>query len=170
MTDSQQQQPHLDKKIKVDNDSLLQAGHELQVKFLSDKAKLPTRGSEHAAGYDIYGIEDVLIKSHDRAVVNTDIAIAVPVGTYARVAPRSGLATKHGIQTGAGVIDADYRGHVRILLFNHSGEDFQVRAGDRIAQIVIERIITPPVVHVNELSQTIRGENGFGSTGGFNGN
>ncbi|KAK9368658.1 dUTPase-like protein [Lipomyces kononenkoae] len=139
----------------------------LQVKLLSDKAKVPTRGSALAAGYDIYGVEDYLIKAQDRGIIETDIAVAIPAGYYGRIAPRSGLATKHGLQTGAGVVDADYRGPLKILLFNHSNEDFQVHAGDRIAQMVIEKIITPEVVAVPELDNTERGSNGFGSTGGF---
>ncbi|KAK9241351.1 dUTPase-like protein [Lipomyces kononenkoae] len=141
----------------------------LQVKLLSDKAKVPTRGSALAAGYDIYGVEDYLIKAQDRGVIETDIAVAVPAGYYGRIAPRSGLATKHGLQTGAGVVDADYRGPLKILLFNHSNKDFQVHAGDRLAQMVIEKIITPEVVAVAELDETERGSNGFGSTGGFGG-
>ncbi|KAK9324417.1 dUTPase-like protein [Lipomyces orientalis] len=149
------------KRKLVDSDLVL------QVKLLSDKAKAPTRGSALAAGYDIYGVEDVLIKAQDRAMIATDIAVAIPAGHYGRIAPRSGLATKHGIQTGAGVIDADYRGPLKMLLFNQSNQDFQVHAGDRIAQMVIEKIITPEVVTVAELDETDRGANGFGSTGGF---
>jgi dUTP pyrophosphatase len=73
-------------------------------------------------------------------LVDTDIAISVPAGTYGRIAPRSGLASKHFIDTGAGVIDADYRGQVKVLLFNHSDKDFEVKEGDRIAQLVLERV------------------------------
>ena len=81
------------------------------------------------------------------------------------MAPRSGLAVKHFIDTGAGVIDSDYRGQVKVLLFNHSEEDFEINEGDRIAQLVIERIYTPPVVVVEELEDSVRGAGGFGSTG-----
>lgn len=84
-----------------------------------------------------------------------------------RIAPRSGLASKHFIDTGAGVIDADYRGQVKILLFNHSETDFPVSEGDRVAQLVLERIYTPDVVEVAELEDSVRGAGGFGSTGGF---
>lgn len=86
-----------------------------------------------------------------------------------RIAPRSGLASKHFIDTGAGVIDADYRGQVKILLFNHSETDFDVNEGDRVAQLVLERIYTPDVVEVAELEDSVRGAGGFGSTGGFGG-
>ena len=82
-----------------------------------------------------------------------------------RIAPRSGLAVKHFIDTGAGVIDSDYRGEVKVLLFNHSEVDFDIKEGDRIAQLVIERIYTPEVVVVEELEKSVRGVGGFGSTG-----
>ena len=80
-------------------------------------------------------------------------------------APRSGLAWKHSIDVGAGVIDADYRGPVGVILFNHSEQDFAVKAGDRVAQLVLERIVTPDVLEVEDLESTIRGSGGFGSTG-----
>ena len=82
-----------------------------------------------------------------------------------RIAPRSGLAVKHFIDTGAGVIDADYRGQVKVLLFNHSEVDFEIKEGERIAQLVLERIWTPEVVVVEELEESVRGVGGFGSTG-----
>lgn len=82
-----------------------------------------------------------------------------------RIAPRSGLASKHFIDTGAGVIDSDYRGQVKVLLFNHSDSDFQVKEGDRVAQLIIERIYTPEIVVVEELEESVRGAAGFGSTG-----
>jgi len=98
-------------------------------------------------------------------MVDTDLAIAVPVGTYGRVAPRSGLAAKFFIDTGAGVIDADYRGMVKVLLFNHADMDYQVKEGDRIAQLIIEKIYTPEILEVEELEASVRGAGGFGSTG-----
>jgi dUTP pyrophosphatase len=82
-----------------------------------------------------------------------------------RIAPRSGLAAKNFIDTGAGVIDADYRGQVKVLLFNHSDVDFVVKEHDRVAQLVLERIYTPEVVEVQELEDSVRGQGGFGSTG-----
>lgn len=82
-----------------------------------------------------------------------------------RIAPRSGLASKHFIDTGAGVIDADYRGQVKVLLFNHNESDFEIKEGDRIAQLILERIYTPEVVEVQELEESVRGAGGFGSTG-----
>ncbi|RFU29674.1 hypothetical protein B7463_g6653, partial [Scytalidium lignicola] len=137
----------------------------LLIKKLSDKAKLPTRGSEFAAGYDIYASKDTIVPARGKVLVDTDISMAVPDGTYGRIAPRSGLASKHHIDTGAGVIDADYRGPVKVLLFNHAETDFEIKEGDRIAQLVLERIYTPEVVEVQELVETVRGAGGFGSTG-----
>ncbi|KAH8891037.1 dUTP diphosphatase [Thozetella sp. PMI_491] len=137
----------------------------LLIKKLSDKARLPTRGSAFAAGYDIYAARDTVIPARGKALVDTDISMAVPAGTYGRIAPRSGLASKHFIDTGAGVIDADYRGQVKVLLFNHNDADFEVKEGDRIAQLVLERIYTPEVLEVQELEESVRGAGGFGSTG-----
>jgi dUTP pyrophosphatase len=114
-----------------------------------------------------YSAENTAIVARSQALVATDISIAVPAGTYGRVAPRSGLAVKHGIDTGAGVIDADYRGPVKVVLFNLSDKDFEIKEGDRIAQLILERIASPSVVVVKELSETARGQGGFGSTGGF---
>ncbi|KAJ2933457.1 hypothetical protein H1R20_g3616, partial [Candolleomyces eurysporus] len=138
----------------------------LLVKRLSEKARVPTRGSALSAGYDLYSAEKKVIPAHGKALVDTQISIAVPPGTYGRVAPRSGLASKFMIDTGAGVIDADYRGVVFALLFNLSDKDFEVNEGDRIAQLIIERIYTPEVQEVQDLEETARGAGGFGSTGG----
>ncbi|KAL2357709.1 dUTPase-like protein [Cryomyces antarcticus] len=141
----------------------------LQVKLLSDRGRVPTRGSPFAAGYDVYSAHDTTVTARGKALVNTDIAIAVPAGTYGRIAPRSGLASKHSIDVGAGVIDCDYRGPVKVLLFNFSDTDFDVKAGERIAQLIIERIYTPEIVVVEALAESVRGAGGFGSTGGFAG-
>ncbi len=137
----------------------------LLIKKLDPAAKLPTRGSAFSAGYDLYASKETVIPARGKGLVKTDLAIAVPAGTYGRVAPRSGLASKHFIDTGAGVVDADYRGPLMVLLFNHSDADFPVAAGDRIAQLVVERICTPEVVEVQELDESVRGAGGFGSTG-----
>ncbi|TRM68427.1 dUTP diphosphatase [Schizophyllum amplum] len=140
----------------------------LLIKRHSEKARLPTRGSALAAGYDMYSAESKVVPAHGKALVDTGISVAVPAGTYGRVAPRSGLASKFMIDTGAGVIDADYRGKVFVLLFNHSEKDFQIEEGDRIAQLILERIVNPDVMEVDDLDETLRGAGGFGSTGGHN--
>jgi len=98
-------------------------------------------------------------------LVKTDIQVKVPEGTYGRVAPRSGLALKNKIDVGAGVIDRDYRGNVGVILFNLSDEDFQVSPGDRVAQLICEKIEYPEVEELENLDDTDRGEGGFGSTG-----
>ena len=127
---------------------------------------MPTRGSPLAAGLDLHSAYDGTVPARGKALLKTDLAIAVPPGTYGRVAPRSGLAWKHSIDVGAGVIDADYRGNVGVILFNLSDEPFVVKAGDRVAQLILERIVEPEgVVEVAELDETVRGGGGFGSTG-----
>lgn len=137
----------------------------LLVQKLAPTATIPTRGSAFAAGYDLYASTPITVQSKNKALVSTSLAIAVPLGTYGRVAPRSGLASKHFLDTGAGVIDADYRGEVKVLLFNFSDVDYEVKQGERIAQLVLERIVTPDVVEVETLEVSVRGAGGFGSTG-----
>lgn len=137
----------------------------LAVKLLSDHAKLPERASAQAAGYDLFSAHDLTIPAGDKAIVPTDISMAVPAGLYGRVAPRSGLAVKHFIDVGAGVIDSDYRGPVGVVLFNFGKAPFEVKRGDRVAQLILERIASLPVLKVDDLDETVRGAGGFGSTG-----
>lgn len=137
----------------------------LQVKRLSENALIPTRGSPLSAGYDLSSAEATTIKAGERGIVKTDLSIACPAGTYARIAPRSGLAVKKFIDVGAGVVDADYRGAVGVVLFNFGSEDFVVEKGDRVAQLILEQISMVDAVEVEELSDTERGSGGFGSTG-----
>ena len=112
----------------------------LRVKKLSDRAQLPKKGSALAAGFDLCSACDMRIEAGDKAMVPTDLSIAVPAGTYGRVAPRSGLAVKNFIDVGAGVIDEDYRGPVNVVLFNFGKVAFEIKQGDRIAQLVLEKI------------------------------
>lgn len=137
----------------------------LRVKRLSEHAILPTRHSKLAAGYDLYSAYDCVIPSRGKLLVKTDIAIGIPSEHYGRISSRSGLAVKHSIDVGAGVIDEDYRGNVCVLLFNHSDEDFCVKRSDRVAQLILEKISTPDVIEVNHLDETERNVAGFGSTG-----
>ncbi|XP_052786934.1 deoxyuridine 5'-triphosphate nucleotidohydrolase-like [Mya arenaria] len=132
---------------------------------LTQKALTPTRGSKLAAGYDLYSAYDMIIPAKGKALVKTDIQIALPDGCYGRVAPRSGLAHKHFIDVGAGVIDQDYRGNVGVIMFNFGENEFEVKAGDRIAQLICERIALPELVEETSLDDTERGDGGFGSTG-----
>jgi hypothetical protein len=126
---------------------------------------LPSRGSSGAAGYDLSASAAGVVPARGRGIVPTDLAVALPAGVYGRVAPRSGLAAKKGIDVGAGVIDEDYRGAVGVILFNHSDEPFAYAAGDRVAQLILERIAHADVVPVDDLDDTARGAGGFGSTG-----
>ena len=135
----------------------------LEVKLHSDKAQVPTRGSLDAAGYDLYSAEDTVVPARGKATIDTQISIATLPGTYGQIAPRSGLAAKNMITTGAGVIDADYRGIVFVLLFNHSGKDLEVKKGDRIAQLILEKISTPEIKQVDNLDKTVKSDQGFRS-------
>jgi dUTP pyrophosphatase len=98
-------------------------------------------------------------------LVKTDLQLSVPKGCYGRIAPRSGLALKNFIDVGAGVVDADYRGNVGVLIFNFGKDSFHIRKGDRIAQLICEKIESPDIVEVLHLNNTQRGQNGFGSSG-----
>jgi dUTP pyrophosphatase len=137
----------------------------LGVKKLAYDSIIPTHGSDGAVGYDLYSNTSCVIPASKRGIVSTGIAIVLPPGVYGRVAPRSGLAVKHGIHVGAGVIDPDYTGEVKVVLFNHGDKDFEVEKGDRIAQLVLERCETPPIEEINIVEDTERGSGGFGSTG-----
>lgn len=131
-------------------------------------AVVPARGTPGSAGYDLSACEPATIPAFGRGLVDTGIVIQIPMDCYARIAPRSGLAVKHGIQVGAGVVDSDWRGNIKVLLINTGTEPFVVEPGMRIAQLVLERIYTPEwtvVPTVEELTETERGANGFGSTG-----
>lgn len=137
----------------------------LLFKRLHPAARLPTRGSAGAAGVDLYAVERVVIAPGARAAVRTGLAAAVPAGFYGRVAPRSGLAVRHGIDVLAGVIDSDYRGEILCALVNHGEEPFEVEPGARVAQLVVEAIATPEPAWAEDLEETARDAGGFGSTG-----
>ena len=137
----------------------------LKFKLLSGDATLPTRATTGSAGLDLYASEETSISSGSRRVVKTDLSLAVPMGTYARIAPRSGLAFKHGIDVCAGVVDSDYRGPLGVVLSNLSDKTFEIKKGDRIAQLIIEQIAILDPVEVDSLDSTTRGSGGFGSTG-----
>jgi len=140
----------------------------LRVQRLNPHAVLPTRAYEHDAGLDLYALEDRVLKPGQRASVRTGIAIEIPSGYAGLVLPRSGLADRHGIAlvNAPGLIDAGYRGEVRILLLNTDArEAFRVSGGERIAQLVLVKIEAPALVEVDELSPSERGQGGFGSSG-----
>jgi dUTP pyrophosphatase len=137
----------------------------MEVKKMSEFATIPSRGSKYAAGFDLYSAYDTIVKAKWNAIVKTDISISIPINTYARIAPRSGLAVKNFIDVGAGVVDYDYRGNVGVVLFNHSNFDFEIKKGDRIAQLILERICMANILEVDELAATERGISGYGSSG-----
>ena len=132
--------------------------------MLSPGAVAPTRGSAGAAGYDLYANEDVIIGEGDFTPVSTGVTVAIPPGYYGRIAPRSGLAAKHGVIIGGGVIDEDYRGELKVLMSRLFGM-YEVSRGERIAQLILEKITTPELEIVTSLDDTDRGSDGFGSTG-----
>ena len=137
----------------------------LRFKQLDPRAVLPTRGSVLAAGLDVCSIEDLEIGPMQRAMARTGLAVAIPPGFYGRIAPRSGLAAKKGLDVLSGVIDADYRGEILCLLYNTGDEIINLPAGTKICQLIIEQIITPDATWATELDETARGAGGFGSTG-----
>lgn len=139
----------------------------VNVKKLSENAKLPAYGSEYAAGADLYAAEPVCIAPGETAFVHTGIAVELPAGTVGLVYARSGLACKQDLAPAnkVGVIDCDYRGEVMVALHNHGRETRSVERGDRIAQLVIAPYYTAQFAEAEELSETVRGTGGFGSTG-----
>jgi dUTP pyrophosphatase len=135
---------------------------------LSEEALEPTRAHHGDAGYDLYAVESAHIGPGERASVGTGIAVAIPDGWAGLVLPRSGLAARHGITlpNAPGLIDAGYRGEVRVLLLNTDAhEPFKVAPGDRIAQLLLVRHEAPELVEVDSLDETVRGVGGFGSSG-----
>lgn len=140
----------------------------VNVKKTDERAILPTYGSEFAAGADLYSCSDnVEIEAGKTVLIHTGIAIELPVGYVGLVYARSGLASKKGLAPAnkVGVIDCDYRGEIMVALHNHSGETRVVECGERVAQLVIAPYYTADFCECDELSDTVRGEGGFGSTG-----
>ena len=140
----------------------------VKVKKLTDSAIIPTFGSEESAGGDLYNAgEDVAIAPAQTVLIGTGLAVEIPEGYVGLVYARSGLATKSGLAPAnkVGVIDSDYRGEIKVALFNHSGETRTVAKGERIAQMVIAPYLKVEYEEVEELSSTQRGAGGFGSTG-----
>jgi dUTP pyrophosphatase len=146
----------------------------VKISRLSSHARLPSRASDGAAGYDLFAAVRTVIPAARmlegrvnivRALVPTGVALSIPEGHVGRVGSRSGLSVKHNIETGAGWIDSDYRGELKVELKNFSGLEFVVEEGDRIAQLIILPIVTPELEEVDALSPTTRGAGGFGSTG-----
>ncbi len=141
---------------------------DLRVRRLEPDAVLPRRAHPGDAGYDLCAVEAVTLAPGERAMVRTGVAVELPAGHAGWVVPRSGLAARHGIAlvNAPGLIDAGYRGEVRVLLLNTDREAaFDVRPGERIAQLVVAAVAAPEVVEVDDLAPSPRGAGGFGSTG-----
>lgn len=139
----------------------------VKFKKLVAEAKLPVYATTGSAGADVCSAEDVVLKPMERKAVSTGLAIELPEGYEAQVRPRSGLAIKHGISllNTPGTIDSDYRGELKVLMVNFGSEDFEIHQGDRIAQIVLSPVIQAEFELVQCLTDTERGQGGFGSTG-----
>ena len=141
---------------------------DLRVARLQENAKLPTRAHAGDAGLDLYACEAAHIGPGERWSVGTGVAVEIPEGHAGLVLPRSGLAKKHGIAlvNAPGLIDAEYRGELRVLLLNTDpAETFRVEPGDRIAQLVLTQVALAESVEVEALAESVRGEGGFGSSG-----
>ena len=146
-----------------------------KIKFIltHENAGPPQKGTSKSAGYDLRSIEKCVISARSHLAIKTGLKIELPANTYGRIASRSGLSFKHGIEVGAGVIDEDYTNELMIILHNHSDIDFKVEVGDRIAQIIVEPVVvgTTLIQNINGMVNTIysctriRGLGGFGSTG-----
>jgi dUTP pyrophosphatase len=149
----------------------------LNVKLLNENAHIPKKAYPTDAGYDLCSCQEGIIQSKERAVVGTGISVNLsdinssipfPFALYGRIAPRSGLAAKHGIDVLAGVVDAGYTGEIKVILYNTSNEPFEYKIGDRIAQLIIEASVvtsTSAFDVTTEAVESTRGENGFGSSG-----
>lgn len=142
---------------------------EINIKLLNENAKVPTRGSEYAAGYDLYAATDydIEIAPHSTVKIGTGISVELPNGTFGAIFARSGLATKKGLRpaNAVGIIDSDYRGEIIVALHNDTNEDKNIKAGERIAQLIVIPFIAVEFNITDTLDATERGDNGFGSTG-----
>jgi deoxyuridine 5'-triphosphate nucleotidohydrolase len=137
----------------------------IKYKRLDPKAIVPLRANPTDAGADLFSIEDIELLSMSRVLIKTGLSIEIPEGYYGRIAPRSGLAFKNGIDVLAGVIDSSYRGELCVLLLNAGSNSFSIKSGDRIAQLIIEAHYNMNFEETYELQQSNRGIGGFGSSG-----
>lgn len=138
---------------------------DIAIKKLSPKAVLPDYANNHDAGMDLYACEEYTIEPNQRVVVATGIAMAIPEGYVGLIWDKSGLAVKHGLTTIAGVIDASYRGEIQVALINTGNQAYVVESGKKIAQLLVQPVSVPQIRLVDELPDSQRGANGFGSSG-----
>lgn len=140
----------------------------MKVFLRSSTAQVPILATAGSAGYDLFADDDIIVPAFDQAIIDTGISLAIPAGHCGQIWPRSGLELKFAIGRGAGLIDSDYRGPIKVLLINRADRPYPVRVGDRIAQLVIVPVVTSELSVVEslaELESTQRGEGGFGHTG-----
>lgn len=137
----------------------------IAVKKLDKDAKVPAYAHPGDAGMDLFALENIVIQPGTRASVKTGIAMAIPEGYAGLIWDKSGIASKNGIKTMAGVIDSGYRGEIKIVLANLSREVYGIKKGDKIAQMLIQKVKRAEIIEAEELDETMRGEGGFGSTG-----
>ena len=137
---------------------------DIKIQLTSEHSTLPKKGTQYSAGYDLTSIEEFELHPMERHLFKTGIKMSINPGVYGRIAPRSGLAFKNGIDVMAGVIDSDYRGQIGVLLINLSNENKKISIGDKIAQIIFESCHKSTMKVVETLDDTIRSEGGFGST------
>jgi len=140
---------------------------QVKAKLLHPEAKMPTRAKEGDAGYDVCSVKKLILKPGEYTAVPTGVALQIPVGVEVQVRPRSGLAVKHGIGivNSPGTIDSGYRGEISAILINHGTEPFLIEPGMRIAQFVFNEYLSPSFTEVEQLDESSRGEDKFGSTG-----
>jgi len=137
----------------------------LKIKKLTSDAKLPSYAHHGDAGLDLYSAEDKIIKPNERAVIKTGLAMELPHGHAGLVWDKSGLAAKNGLKVLGGVVDCNYRGEVMVLIMNLSNKDYEAKKGEKIAQMLIQKVEHMEIEEVKELSDTTRGAGGIGSTG-----
>ena len=137
---------------------------EVKIQKITD-VKLPNYANPGDAGLDIYSCEDILLKPNEKRVVKTGVKIAIPSGHVGLIWDKSGLAAKHGIHIMAGVVDSSYRGEVGVVLKNFGDEDFNIEKNSKIAQMLIQPVVSANIIESDSLEDTKRGEGGFGSTG-----
>jgi dUTP pyrophosphatase len=143
----------------------------LLVRKINKNATIPVRSTDGSAGYDFYSPIDVIINPKSKILIQTNISVELPECPFKghiycmKMMSRSGLSLKKSIEVGAGLIDSDYRGNIGVILYNHGDEPVEIKSGDRIAQGVIITIAVPEIIDVDELSNTKRGDGGYGSTG-----
>ncbi len=137
----------------------------IHIKKLNSSAVVPSYAHTHDAGMDLYACESIVITAGMRGLVPTGVAMAIPAGYVGLIWDKSGMALKFGLKVMGGVIDSGYRGEIKVIVHNLSSSDYMVRAGEKIAQMLIQPVVQMPLVEVEDLDATLRGKGGFGSTG-----